>query len=436
MPKPHYEWNRAEPRALARCVQPEALPAEFAWPPAVNRFDLLTSEGPAAVAAVLYGLMRRAAIQYDLAPFHPREGIVQLVRTPATILAENRATCLDLAVLFATLCLANDLLPLIVVVDGHAFAGLSLTRTRRDNKRSPRPFAWDRGLMDEPSALQALAGQEYLLVECTGAAQSQSLSADFPEGRGRGSSGAMSFERAGAAGTEQVAQHLSSAGGAGAHNQRSFLYALDIHELQVGQGFDPASEDETATSAPPQRLSSSGAGDYGPSSVGGDYVRGDKTVTENIGGDKVGRDKFVTEHHGDNIKVGDIKGSTGIAIGRGATATVTTGLGADELAQLFAPIYLQIAARPPNPNVDNEEIRDKVQQIEKEVKKRDDASEPKLNRWLADLGGMAPDILDVTLSALAGPQAAAITVVKKVTEKARQLLGRDNTVGGGTPDEP
>src|SRR6266545_7698448 len=137
----------------------------------------------------------------------------------------------------------------------------------------------------------------------------------------------------------------------------------------------------------------------------GDIVSGDK-----IGGDKV---------TGDKITVGGITGSSGIAIGRGARATVTTGLSGSEAAQLFQAIYAQIQARPEDPSVEKDEIKGKVETIEQEAKAGAQANEGKLGRWLRELAGMAPDIFDVTVACLTNPVAGFAEVVKKVAAKAK-----------------
>lgn len=418
-----YEWARAEERSLARFVRPDDLPPQFRLPAYINRLDLLQAEGPAGVAAQLYGLIRRQGIQYDLAPFNPRTGVTQLIRKPATILAEQRATCLDLAVLFTTMCLATDLLPILIIVDGHAFAGLSLSRTRHDAKKAPKALAWDRGKLTNLSVLKELAGQEYLLVECTGAAQSQSLAVLYPEGRGRETNGMMSFECACEAGREQVLQHARLAGDSPTQGTREFLYALDIHDLHVNHGFEP--KDSAGMSGGPTNvIDARGSQGFlnhptGPvnqvfgtqrniNTGGGDYAEGN--IDKRSG----------TFNEGDTITVGDITGSTGVAIGRGARATVTTGLGSPDLARLFVDIYRQIEARTADPDVDKEEVVDTVKRIEQEAAKREAASEAKLGRWLQALASMAPDIFAVTVTALTSPGAAVSTVVKKMAEKARQ----------------
>lgn len=71
MTEQYYEWARAEPRALARYVQPKGLPEEFKLPKYINRLDLLRVEGPRGRAAQLYEQICKQNIQYDLAPFNP-----------------------------------------------------------------------------------------------------------------------------------------------------------------------------------------------------------------------------------------------------------------------------------------------------------------------------------------------------------------------------
>jgi hypothetical protein len=159
---------------------------------------------------------------------------------------------------------------------------------------------------------------------------------------------------------------------------------------------------------------------------GGAYVQGNVTTS---GGDFVGRDKIThgDEVHGDKvggdkITAGDVSG-TSIAIGRGAQASVTQGLGGDELAKLFAAVYQQIEARPEAPDVDKEELTDTVQKIQDEVAKGEQANPNKVERWLGNLAKMAPDILDVTVACLTSPAVGIATVIRKIAEKAKAEAG-------------
>lgn len=124
----------------------------------------------------------------------------------------------------------------------------------------------------------------------------------------------------------------------------------------------------------------------------------------------------------DDITVGNITGSIGVAIGRGASATVTTGLSGLEAANLFASIYRQIEARRADPNVEKDEIAETVRKIEQEAGVAQ-PNETKLGRWLSGLAGMAPDIFDVTVAALSNPAGAFDVVVRKVAERAKAERG-------------
>jgi hypothetical protein len=149
---------------------------------------------------------------------------------------------------------------------------------------------------------------------------------------------------------------------------------------------------------------------------GGDFTGRNKVVHgDQVHGDKVG---------GDKITVGDITGSTGIAIGRGAQATVTQGLGDDEIARLFAAIYQQIEARPEDPNVDKKELTETVQKVQQETAKGEGANPNKVERWLKTLALMASDIFDVTVACLTSPGTGIAAVIRKVAEKAKAEAGR------------
>jgi hypothetical protein len=139
------------------------------------------------------------------------------------------------------------------------------------------------------------------------------------------------------------------------------------------------------------------------------------TIGDIVAGDKVQGDKV----QGDKFNVGNITGSSGVAIGRGAQASVSTGLSGSDAAQLFQAIYAQIQKRPDDPNVGKDEIQEKVEKIEQEANAGAQASEGKLTRWLRELAGMAPDIFDVTIACLTNPLAGFAEVVKKIGAKAK-----------------
>jgi zinc-ribbon domain len=118
------------------------------------------------------------------------------------------------------------------------------------------------------------------------------------------------------------------------------------------------------------------------------------------------------------ITVGNVRG-TGIAIGHQATATVEQGVSGAGLERLFAAIYQGIERRPDDLDVDREELRHTVRQVELEAAKGEQANPKKIERWLRALASVAPDVLDVTLAALVNPVAGAALGVRKLAERMR-----------------
>jgi hypothetical protein len=91
------------------------------------------------------------------------------------------------------------------------------------------------------------------------------------------------------------------------------------------------------------------------------------------------------------------------------------------LAAAFAKIHQQIDARPPDPNVEKDEIKRAVDDVQTEVQKGEAANPTKVERWLANLGNMAPDILKVTAATLASPAAGIATAIQLIAKKASDL---------------
>lgn len=117
----------------------------------------------------------------------------------------------------------------------------------------------------------------------------------------------------------------------------------------------------------------------------GDKVSGDKIMGDKVAGDKVG---------GARISVGDITGSSGVAIGRNARATVTHG-DADAMTarieELFAPIYPRIR-QGPQPQPIQEVIRQQVTMIEAELHRGQRANRQVLESAMTVLQTLAADI--------------------------------------------
>lgn len=145
-----------------------------------------------------------------------------------------------------------------------------------------------------------------------------------------------------------------------------------------------------------------------------------------IGGDVVGRDKIVkniqntTTNTTDQSKitVGNITGSTGVAIGPNAQAHVTQGGPAQmQLAVVFAPILEKVQALPDGPAKTMAEQA--AQGLKAEAEKGEAANEKKAGDWLGFLAQMAPDAWDVAVAAFASPIAGVSAIFQKIAARAR-----------------
>ncbi len=147
-------------------------------------------------------------------------------------------------------------------------------------------------------------------------------------------------------------------------------------------------------------------------SAGRDIVAGDKTVS----GDDIsaGGDVSIVSI-GAGAQVGQA------AAGKDISQTSQSGTNPQELTALFNAINKQVDARPPDPNVDKDEIQDTLEQIKKEASKGESANAVKIERWLKQLRDIAPDILQVTAAALLDPVAGVALAVAKVAERVRAM---------------
>ena len=231
-----YPWNQLEFRSLAKVVDPRDLPVELRLAE-VNRLDLLGQDGPEKIAAQVYAAIAASGVNYELEPLSQIRN-EQRIRMPRKILSDKRATCLDLAVLFAAACLQQELLSVLVLLEDHALAGIALLKTQR-YKDASLTGAWRNGLLDDlVEARDLIQSGELLVVECTGMVSSQSLRMDKPEGQGR-KNGKLTFEQACQMGAAQILDHAVSRDEVWSPRQRRFRYLLHVYELQTQQGFAP-----------------------------------------------------------------------------------------------------------------------------------------------------------------------------------------------------
>ena len=219
------KWFRKDEYGLARYVH-DAARHLLGW--RESSYDAAQSaESRLALIGRLYEAFRAAGIQYAAEEYAPDDE-VQVIRTPAEVLRGGEGTCLDLVLCFAGVAMGYDLLPVVVVLDGHAVLAISTTAGRRQWRDSaPRYLAFPDGRTDDPAVMRGLIDSgQFVAIECTGFAKSATLDdGAWPESRGR-VDGTMSFERAVAAGREQL-------------DARAFRFALNVPIAQFQGGMSP-----------------------------------------------------------------------------------------------------------------------------------------------------------------------------------------------------
>lgn len=196
-------WSKFDEKGLARFVLPEAV--NWLRLP-LNRGDLAdTPEGRRRLIEAIYTALVASQIRYAPEKYHS-ELAEQHVRSPFEILtAPGEGTCLDLAALFAGLCLGNELVPIVIVTETHALCVVSLTHSARrwDAFDRPERESFEQPVTD-PEVLYTLLGSgSALAVECTGFAHSETLPPDSIEGAKR-RYGVLSFPDAVEAGQRQL----------------------------------------------------------------------------------------------------------------------------------------------------------------------------------------------------------------------------------------
>lgn len=224
------QWSLADDRGLARFVTPQAS----RWLPLpISRFDFTTEpDRQRIIAGALYNALTERNIRYSLEEYHPSEAL-QPIRTPPEVLVSPReGTCLDLAALFCGLCEAYEILPILILIEGHALAAISLTHDLRDwNSQRPGRDLFANGPLTDLNNLRELIDDDaFLAIECTGFAHSDQLgkaSPDKPESEHR-TGGVLSFENAVTTGRRQLDR-----------DNRPFQFALDIAMAHYGWRIEP-----------------------------------------------------------------------------------------------------------------------------------------------------------------------------------------------------
>jgi hypothetical protein len=122
---------------------------------------------------------------------------------------------------------------------------------------------------------------------------------------------------------------------------------------------------------------------------------------------------------GDEIKIGNISGGTGFAIGPGAQAYVsqTTGAAADEIAKAFKALQQEVNSMPDG--AERNVAESALKSLETEARKGEAASESQVQRWMNFLADTAPDAWEVAVDVFTNPIKGVSTIFRKIAEKAR-----------------
>jgi hypothetical protein len=231
-----WKWSKANEKDLAKFVNGDAV--KLLDKLGVNRFDLSHDpDGRKELVKAIYNALVARNINYAYEQYQPAAE-TQIIRPPHEILSTpGEGTCLDLAALFCGLCLGYELLPLLIILEGHAFVAVSL---KHSLKQWDDSFAKERNLFNTPKLFtgeESLAelkklideSEDYIAIECTGFAHTQSFkNPTQPEAKRRKADGTLSFDNALNAGRDQLE-----------NTDRSFEFAIDIAVAHYAWKIEP-----------------------------------------------------------------------------------------------------------------------------------------------------------------------------------------------------
>ncbi|WP_422929048.1 formylglycine-generating enzyme family protein [Singulisphaera sp. PoT] len=214
-------WSKIDQIGLARYVTIEAKSWVAIIDPNVPPVPATNPADRKKLAEAIYQALRSRDFptRYAIEKLNWAES-TQRIREPGEILeAPREGTCLDLAVLFAGLCLGYRLLPIVVVLKGHAFALVSLgfsvdeywkfrayQGVGEEGESNPLLMGILRG--DPSHMIDWVDSGDMIAVECTGFTRMNAATpedaARYPECAGRDANGFLTFEMALTAGRRQL----------------------------------------------------------------------------------------------------------------------------------------------------------------------------------------------------------------------------------------
>lgn len=147
-------------------------------------------------------------------------------------------------------------------------------------------------------------------------------------------------------------------------------------------------------------------------------IIGDKESPIYVGGEQ----HYDQRTEGDQINVGNIIGSQGLAIGRHAQATVTTGISDTALGTVFAPLWHTLQQVPPEKQA---AAMQQAKELQSEVAKGKSANDERIADLLGGLVKLVPEAASAVVSTFASPLLAGIAgpVTKYVLKQLRLPQG-------------
>lgn len=135
-------------------------------------------------------------------------------------------------------------------------------------------------------------------------------------------------------------------------------------------------------------------------------------------------DKAKPKNRSGGVNISHVGGSVSIGgdvVGGNQIKTYTNrDLNAEQLTIQFDRILKQIDNRPPDKDIDKNELKGLVENIHNEVKKGGNGSPNKVERWLRFLAAMADDIFEVTVATLTNPLLGIGKAFQLIAKKAKE----------------
>jgi len=103
-----------------------------------------------------------------------------------------------------------------------------------------------------------------------------------------------------------------------------------------------------------------------------------------------------------------------------ACGTPAPNAGETDLDRTFATIYRRIEAHPPEPGLDKDAAVEVVREIEREAARGEEIDPDKIEAWLKSLAFIAPDILAITVTGLAGSESDINAVIREIARTTRE----------------